>query len=32
MTRQGATNARWFLLHILVAGVAACTMILIGGI
>ena len=32
MTRQGATNARWFLLHILVACVGACTMILIGGI
>jgi hypothetical protein len=32
MTRQGDTNARWFLLHILVAGVGAVAMVLIGGI
>jgi hypothetical protein len=32
MTRQGDANARWFQLHILVAGAFAFTMVLIGGI
>lgn len=32
MTRQGDTNARWLMLHVMVAGVVAFTMVLIGGI
>ena len=29
MTRQGDTNARWLLLHVLVAGAFAFTMVLL---